>query len=477
MIPTREEAEKLLIDGEKCNPGPWGDHSRTAAHCAEKIALYSGLDPEKAYIFGLLHDIGRKFGKRHLGHVSDGYSYMMSLGYDEVAKICLTHSFKNGNSLKGYVGKIDTSEEETNLILDNLKKVEFDDYDCLIQLCDAIAGADGVMDIVDRMSDVKRRYGSYDQEKWDANIALKESFEKRMGRDLYEAVEKDTFRPQKALQNDQDKKTLYVSDLDGTLLRSDISLSEYTVSTINALVEKGMAFTYATARSIESARKLTSELKLKLPVVTRNGAVLADNTTGKVIEKAVFNEDEVKLLKELLPELPFCGFVSCFVGEKMIKNYVSGEHSVGLNGYIDYHNESGHPLIKVDDMESLFCGEPGYVTLIDDEEFLYPVYERAKEYQGWECVFSKDTYRDEYWLEICPRNCTKAKTLLKLKERYGFEKLVVFGDSVNDIPMFKLADEAYAVKDALDDLKLLATDVIGSNNDDAVAKYLQSVSR
>jgi len=195
MIPTREKAEELLIEAEKCNPGPWGNHSRTAAHCAEKIALYSGLDPEKAYILGLLHDIGRKFGKRHLGHVSDGYSYMMSLGYDEVAKICLTHSFKNGNSLKGYVGHIDTTEEETKLILDNLRKVEFDDYDLLIQLCDAIAGAEGVMDIIDRMSDVKRRYGSYDQEKWDANIALKENFEKRMGRDLYEAVEKDTFKP------------------------------------------------------------------------------------------------------------------------------------------------------------------------------------------------------------------------------------------------------------------------------------------
>ena len=228
MLPTREKAEELLKEAEKCNPGPWGNHSRTAAHCAEKIAQYSGLDPEKAYIIGLLHDIGRKFGKRHLGHVSDGYSYMMSLGYDEAARICLTHSFKNGNSLKGYVGKIDTTEEETKLILDKLKKVEFDDYDRLIQLCDAISGADGVMDIVDRMSDVKRRYGSYDQEKWDANIALKESFEKRMGRDLYEAVEKDTFKPDPmnftAFVNDiiKNKWNVYGTEVyrDGVLLHS-----------------------------------------------------------------------------------------------------------------------------------------------------------------------------------------------------------------------------------------------------------------
>ena len=72
MYPTREKAEKILREAETCNSGPWGDHSRTAAHCAEKIAMYSGLDPDKAYVLGLLHDIGRKFGKRHLGLVSDG---------------------------------------------------------------------------------------------------------------------------------------------------------------------------------------------------------------------------------------------------------------------------------------------------------------------------------------------------------------------------------------------------------------------
>ena len=96
MLPTREEALKLIRDGLLFNPGPWGKHCLTAAHCAEKIASACGdMDVEKAYILGLLHDIGRKFGVRHLGHVYDGYVYMKSLGYDEVAKICLTHSFNN----------------------------------------------------------------------------------------------------------------------------------------------------------------------------------------------------------------------------------------------------------------------------------------------------------------------------------------------------------------------------------------------
>lgn len=195
MIPTRIEAERLLREAEKCNPGPWGNHSRVTAHCAEKIAeLCDGLDVEKAYVLGLLHDIGRKFGVRHLGHVSDGYTYMMSLGYDEAAKICLTHSFNN-RSANEYIGKFDTSDEELKLINTALIKVVMDDYDRLIQLCDSLAGSEGVLDIEERMNDVKKRYGRYPKKKWNSNIRLKEHFEKKTGKDIYDVVEKETYRP------------------------------------------------------------------------------------------------------------------------------------------------------------------------------------------------------------------------------------------------------------------------------------------
>ena len=190
MLPTREEALKLLEEAEKCNPGAWGNHSRIAARCAEKIAREcNDLDSDKAYILGLLHDIGRKFGVRHLGHVSDGYSYMRSLGYDEAAKVCLTHSF-NKLTTDVYIGKIDTTDEELRLIQDNLKTVVIDEYDKLIQLCDSIAGSEGVLDIEERMNDVKRRYGSYPQEKWDNNLKLKRYFEEKMGKDIYTVVGK-----------------------------------------------------------------------------------------------------------------------------------------------------------------------------------------------------------------------------------------------------------------------------------------------
>ncbi len=195
MLPTREEAERILAEAGKCNPGPWVNHSRVAAHCAEKIAeKCEDIDPEKAYIVGLLHDIGRKFGTRHLGHVSDGYTYMMSLGYDEVARVCLTHSF-NDQVMEDYIGKKDTTDAEYEQIQNALHEISMDEYDRLIQLCDAIAGADGVLDITERMADVRRRYGSYPTQKWNQNLLLKKYFEEKAGDEIYNIVEKTTYKP------------------------------------------------------------------------------------------------------------------------------------------------------------------------------------------------------------------------------------------------------------------------------------------
>ena len=268
-----------------------------------------------------------------------------------------------------------------------------------------------------------------------------------------------------------EEKTLYVSDLDGTLMHKDLKISDFSVKTINALVGKGVAFTYATARSISSAGTITKDLKLTLPVITRNGAVLADNNTGKIIEKALFTEKEVEMLKDMLPELPKTGFVSCYFGDDMKKVFAGSLHTAELQGYLDYYKDDPS-VVTVSALSEMFMGNPGYVTIIGNKVETEPLYLRTREYNGWECLFQKDVYRDEYWLEIAPRNSTKAKSILKLKEEYGFDKLVVFGDSANDITMFRIADEAYAVSNAVDELKALATGIIGSNEEDAVAVYL-----
>ncbi len=192
MLPTREEAERILVEAEGCNPGPWGNHSRVVAACAERIAARTaGMDPEKAYIVGLMHDIGRKFGVKHLGHVYDGYHYMTQLGYDEAARICLTHSFSVPD-IGEYIGNMDISREQQREIEDALSVVVYDDYDRLIQLCDSLSGTYGAVDMEVRMGDVKRRYGRYPQKKWDQNMALKKYFDEKTGTDIYEFLPQDT---------------------------------------------------------------------------------------------------------------------------------------------------------------------------------------------------------------------------------------------------------------------------------------------
>lgn len=192
MIPDRHTAFQILEEGWKRNPGPWKDHSLTAARCAEAIAKRLqargvSIDPEKAFILGLLHDIGRREGVTYLAHVIDGYDYLMGLGYDEPARICLTHSFPE-KDVNTYIGKHDVSPEQERRIAALLDSFAYDDLDRLIQLSDCIAMPDGPADIIVRMNDVKNRYGRYPRSKWNKNLELKRYFEELMGCSVEAAV-------------------------------------------------------------------------------------------------------------------------------------------------------------------------------------------------------------------------------------------------------------------------------------------------
>ena len=194
MYPSREEAERILLDAkaryDKVSTihGRWDDHSRTAARCAEKIAAHCpGLDPDKAYVLGLLHDIGRWYGDGYLCHVYYGWKYMTELGWDDAARICLTHSFQV-QRLGAYIGNYDIPPAAVAELDAALAAVTYDDYDRLIQLCDTLAGTDGPVDMAARMEDVRRRYGDYPQDKWDKNFELRRYFERWGGADIYEMV-------------------------------------------------------------------------------------------------------------------------------------------------------------------------------------------------------------------------------------------------------------------------------------------------
>ncbi len=192
--PSRCMAELLLEEGARKNPGPWREHSYAVARAAEKIARavnescgMEKLNPDLAYAYGLLHDIGRQQGHTYIAHVYDGYHFLMSFGYEKAAQICLTHSF-NLQTIDDYIGKIDVSPAQMQELTELLQKAQYDDYDRLIQLLDSTCGADGTMNLEQRMGDVKNRYGYYPQGKWNKNFELKAYFETLTSREFYSVI-------------------------------------------------------------------------------------------------------------------------------------------------------------------------------------------------------------------------------------------------------------------------------------------------
>lgn len=189
-VPSIAEAERLLEEAAKLNPGLWIAHNRTAGFCAKKIAekCYN-MNPDVAYVMGLLHDIGRREGIMDMRHIFAGYSFMSSLGYDASARICLTHSFPYKN-VGAYNGENDCSDEETEYIQNYLDVLEYDDYDRLIQLCDAISFPDGPTYVEKRLVDVVIRSGFNELTipKWKAFLELKKYFDEKVGEDIYKLL-------------------------------------------------------------------------------------------------------------------------------------------------------------------------------------------------------------------------------------------------------------------------------------------------
>ena len=187
MLPSKEEATRLIKWAYDCNPGAWASHSKTAARAAEAIADKCGLDRDRAFVSGLLHDIGRYEGVTELRHTYAGYELLSRKGYSSIASICLSHSFPSQN-VDEYFGKNDCTFIESELIKSFLTDTIYDDYDKLIQLCDAISAAAGVCLIEVRIIDVIRRYGfsKFTLGKIEAIFDIKEHFDEICGMNIYD---------------------------------------------------------------------------------------------------------------------------------------------------------------------------------------------------------------------------------------------------------------------------------------------------
>lgn len=182
----RMEAQALLDWAAEQNPGPWRAHSLHAARAAETIAARSGMDPQRAWVLGALHDIGRYEGVRDLHHVVAGYRLLMEKGDPGAAQIAMTHSYPSGDP-RSFMGEWDVSDAERAFVIQYLAEHQMDEWDRLIQLCDALCMASGVCLIEKRLIDVALRHGVTPEarEKWRATLDICRSFEQKMGCSVY----------------------------------------------------------------------------------------------------------------------------------------------------------------------------------------------------------------------------------------------------------------------------------------------------
>lgn len=268
-------------------------------------------------------------------------------------------------------------------------------------------------------------------------------------------------------------KTLYVSDLDGTLLSPEAEITPFTRDTLNKLCAEGIDFTFATARSIYSALPLTAELGINVPCILMNGVSIYDIQNQRYVKNeyipveasaAVLRAFEANNVRCFMYRIDDTGTLVCYYSEittKVMRSFAESRKKQYLKPF-----EQCKRLIDKAD------GNTVYFTTTGPRDVLLPVKEEVEKIDGVDCAFYLDIYNGEWYLEIFSHRASKYNAVKFLRENYGFEKVVAFGDNLNDLPMFEAADVRVAVGNAREELKAAADAVIGTNAEDGAARWL-----
>ncbi len=269
---------------------------------------------------------------------------------------------------------------------------------------------------------------------------------------------------------------LYVSDLDGTLLDSQGKLPESSVTRLNALLDQGLMFTVATARTLASALPVLKGIRFKLPLILFDGVFLTDIETRKNLAYSDFISKEI--IQEFFQYL-FENQVEPFAATygPTPKLLIPSPGHPGMKAFKDHMGEFSWDL--QDSLQALddetHCG----MVLIDKMETLYPIMKilRLKNHLELKVSFSPDAWNpDLAWMFLFPKSTSKGSMLKKMSSKLQFSgaQITVFGDNVNDLEMFEVADQAFAVSNARPELKNCADGIIASNDEGGVLDYLES---
>jgi Cof subfamily protein (haloacid dehalogenase superfamily) len=269
-------------------------------------------------------------------------------------------------------------------------------------------------------------------------------------------------------------KYLYISDLDGTLLNSNKQISECSKQALNALINKGVYFSIATARTATSAVKILSGLQLNVPIILMNGVAIYDIYSEKYINiENIIVETAYEIVK-ILRKYNVTGFMYGIANDK-VSIYYESLATVALQKYHDEHviNYGGNFTPVTSFADVIKEQEVIYFTLMGEQAELAVVVADLNTLQGIDAMLSSDVYIKKLWyLELHSTTASKYNAVQYLRKAYDFDKIIGFGDNYNDIPLYQACDDFFAVDNAINELKDRATGVIGDNNSDSVAKFI-----
>ena len=270
-------------------------------------------------------------------------------------------------------------------------------------------------------------------------------------------------------------KKLYITDLDGTLLTSDAELSDRSKTMINSLIDKGVLFSIATARTHATVSEMFSDVKLNVPLVMMNGVIVYDPSESKVVSTAEIEKNAAEKVLDIFLSHGKKPMLYYPDGNK-INIYYSDLNNKFQLDYINSRNESGikhfHYSENLEVNDNLI-----YIVTLDPREELQEIYEKITKVDGVNCMFYSDNYTGCYFLEVLSSKVNKGTAASFVKNYVGADKMIAFGDNLNDIPLFNAADEAYAVSNGHEKLKEIANGVIGDHNNDAVSTFIYETEK
>ena len=267
--------------------------------------------------------------------------------------------------------------------------------------------------------------------------------------------------------------TLYVSDLDGTLLDNNSRISQKTAEILKDLTTRGALITVATARTPATVVPLLKNTRISAPAIVMTGAATWDCNSGRFITTQMMSQAAARRAYEIFVDADVHPFVYTFATDgKLLNVYHPREMNKSEEKF--YQERRHMPLKRFHiDCEPDEMDRVALQFAIGPYDRLKIVADRLSLLEDCSVSFYPDIVdHNTALIEVFTQGVSKAQAVKDMAAQYAAERIVVFGDNLNDLPMMRVADTAVAVANALDEVREAADIVIGPNGDDAVARFI-----